>query len=111
MRIITLDEVEEQGVSHNPEIRKRVMIERGQVEHLTNFSRATLAQGQRARSHAHADMYEVFFVESGDGLIRVDDEEFAIGAGTCVTVEPGEAHEIVNTGREELVLLYFGLER
>lgn len=111
MRIIRLDEVKEQGVSHNPEIRKRVMIERGQVEHLSNFSRAVLKQGQRARSHAHADMYEVFFVESGDCVIKVNDEEFAIGAGTCVTVEPGETHEIVNSGRRELVLLYFGLER
>jgi mannose-6-phosphate isomerase-like protein (cupin superfamily) len=55
-------------------------------------------------------MYEIFFVVSGTGLIKVNDEEFAIGAGTCVTVGPGETHAIVNTGGTEMVLLYFGVE-
>jgi len=60
--------------------------------------------------HAHTDMCEVFFVESGEGTIRIDANVFPLQAGTCIAVEPGEVHEIVNSGDRELVLTYFGIE-
>lgn len=55
-------------------------------------------------------MYEVFFVESGTGVIKVDGREQPLKRGVCVTVEPGEAHEIVNGGADDLLLIYFGIE-
>jgi len=55
-------------------------------------------------------MYEVFLVVSGAGRIEVAGRAHALAAGTCVTVEPGESHEITNTGAAELVLVYFGVE-
>ncbi|HYP52836.1 MAG TPA: cupin domain-containing protein, partial [Pyrinomonadaceae bacterium] len=60
--------------------------------------------------HAHAGMHEVFLVLSGSGRIEVDGRAHALAAGTCVAVEPGESHEIRNTGADELVLAYFGVE-
>jgi quercetin dioxygenase-like cupin family protein len=110
MKIVSLGDVPEEGVSHNPEIGKRVLIRRGELPHLTNFSRAVLAPGQAAAAHSHADMFEVFFVEAGAGTIRAGGEDARLEAGVCVTVGPGEHHEIVNTGTAELVLIYFGLE-
>jgi mannose-6-phosphate isomerase-like protein (cupin superfamily) len=110
MKKVSLANLPEEGVSHNPEIRKRVMLRRGDVPHVTNFSRSRLAPGQTARSHAHTDMHEVFYVESGSGLMRVDGEEFELEAGVCVAVSPGERHEITNTSAGELVLCYFGVE-
>jgi mannose-6-phosphate isomerase-like protein (cupin superfamily) len=54
-------------------------------------------------------MCEVFFVESGSGIIRIDGQEYPLQPGTCIAVEPGEVHEIVNSGTTDLVLTYFGL--
>ena len=110
MKIISLDRVTEEGVSHNPEIRKQVMLRRGVVPHLTNFTRSRLAPGQSASPHAHADMFEVFFVASGTGTLVLGDEEHALEAGVCVVVEPGERHEILNQSQTDLVLFYFGIE-
>ena len=33
------------------------------------------------------------------------DEEAAVGAGDCVVIPPGTEHQLVNEGREPLVLL------
>ncbi|MGA9995905.1 MAG: cupin domain-containing protein [Pyrinomonadaceae bacterium] len=110
MKIVSLADLTEEGVSHNPEIRKRVMLRLGDVPQLTNFTQSRLAPGQVASAHQHADMFEVFFVQAGEGVMRVDDVEQRLEAGVCVMVEPGEAHEIACTGAGELVLLYFGVE-
>ncbi len=48
-------------------------------------------------------------MEAGAGTIYVDGKEYALVPGNCVAVEPGELHEVVNTGTSELILTYFGL--
>jgi quercetin dioxygenase-like cupin family protein len=110
MKIISLADTPEEGVSHDPEIKKRVLLRGGDVPRLTNFSRARLPPGQTARAHRHPDLSEVFFVEEGTGIIRVEGAEHTLAPGICAAVEPGEEHEIVNAGVEDLILLYFGVE-
>jgi quercetin dioxygenase-like cupin family protein len=110
MKKISLADLPAECVSHNPEITKRVLLRRGDLPHLTNFSHSRLRPGQTASAHAHAGMHEVFFVESGAGVMRVDGREVTLEAGVCVAVEPGESHEIANTSESELTLIYFGIE-
>jgi mannose-6-phosphate isomerase-like protein (cupin superfamily) len=110
VKVVSFAEVAEEGVSHDPEVRKRVLLRRGDVPHLTNFARSRLLPGHRTTAHRHTDMFEVFLVESGAGQMLVEGRVVEVRAGVCVSVEPGESHEIVNTGDEELVLLYFGVE-
>ncbi|BAY11814.1 cupin domain-containing protein [Calothrix sp. NIES-2098] len=105
----SLNDLPEESVSHNPEIKKKVMLRFGDLPHLTNFSQARFAPGQSAPAHAHQDMSEVFFVESGAGVIYIDGQAYPLLPGNCVAVEPGEVHEVVNNGTTELVLTYFGL--
>ena len=105
----SLNELPEESVSHNPEIKKKVMLRFGDLPHLTNFSQARFAPGQNAPAHAHQDMSEVFFVEAGAGVIYIDGKEYSLVPGNCVAVEPGEVHEVVNNSTNELVLTYFGL--
>lgn len=109
MKITNLHEIPEKSVSHNPDIKKKVMLQLGDLPNLTNFSQARFAPGQIARAHAHGDMCEVFFVESGSGTIQIDGTTYDMRAGACIAVEVGEVHEIANTGSAELVLTYFGL--
>jgi mannose-6-phosphate isomerase-like protein (cupin superfamily) len=110
MKKVSLTDVPEEGVSHDPEIKKRVLLRRGDVPHLTNFSRSRLAPGQNVSAHAHANMYEVFHVEQGTGVMKINDEELRLDAGVCIVVSPGERHEIANTCDADLVLCYFGVE-
>lgn len=110
MKRVSIAEVPEEGVSHDPAIRKRVLLRRGELPRLTNFSRARLLPGQAARAHRHADMSEVFYVERGAGVLLIEGVEQSLEAGVCVAVEPGEEHELRNTGDAELVIIYFGVE-
>ncbi|BAY94240.1 MULTISPECIES: cupin domain-containing protein [unclassified Tolypothrix] len=105
----SLNDLPEESVSHNPEIKKKVMLRLGDLPHLTNFSQARFTPGQSASAHAHQDMSEVFFVEAGEGVIHVDGVEYPLLPGNCIAIEPGEVHEVVNTGKDELILTYFGL--
>lgn len=110
MKVVSLDQLPEQPNSHNPEIKKKVMLRKGEVEHLTNFSQTILTSGQRALAHSHEDMYEVFLVESGDGVAVVNGQEVPLTAGSCIMIEPGETHEFRNTSSTDLTLTYFGIE-
>lgn len=110
MKIVSLDQLAEEAVSHNPLIRKKVFLRRGDIPHLTGFSRAVFPPGEAAGAHAHPDMCEVFLVESGTGLLRGAGGEVSLAAADCIAVSPGEEHELVNTGDKDLVLVYFGIE-
>lgn len=110
MKLINLEQISSQSVSHNPEIKKKVMLYLGDLPHLTNFSQATFAPQQVASNHCHQDMSEVFFVQSGTGKICINDQLFALTSGTCIAVEAGEYHEITNTGDVDLIVNYFGIK-
>ena len=109
MKQVKLSELGNQGVSHNAAIRKKVMVQPGEIPHLTTFSQATFAPGQVATAHAHSDMYEVFLVSAGTGAMVVNGQEQPLSPGVCSWVEPGEVHEVTNTGAHPLVLTYFGV--
>jgi quercetin dioxygenase-like cupin family protein len=109
MKHVSLNSISAEGVSHNSAIQKKVMLRSGDLPHLVNFARATFTPGQVAAGHAHQDMCEVFFIESGTGNICVDGTDYPLLPGTCIAVEPGEVHEVQNTGAEALVISYFGL--
>ncbi len=54
-------------------------------------------------------MAEVFLVMSGAGTITIDGRAYALPTGACVAIEPGEVHELANTGVEPMVVVYFGV--
>ena len=111
MKIILLSDLPEEGVSHDPQLKKKVILRDGELPHLKNFAQLRMAQWQVAHTHAHPDEYEIFLVEAGEGTVVLNSGEHQISAGTCVIFEPSEIHGITNTGSEELVLTYFGLKQ
>ena len=86
------------------------MLQAGDVPHVMMFSQARFAPGHVADAHSHDQMTEVFFVESGQGEIRINGESRRLEPGVCVVAEAGETHEVENTGSTDLVLTYFGVE-
>ncbi|MCY0965091.1 cupin domain-containing protein [Parathalassolituus penaei] len=109
MQITSLDQIPETGVSHNTRIRKQVIVANNQIRNVTHFSRAVFPAGEVAWAHSHTDMTEVFLIEAGVGEMAINGQAFRVSAGTCISVEPGDEHELRNVGKEELVVLYFGV--
>jgi mannose-6-phosphate isomerase-like protein (cupin superfamily) len=109
MKLRKINELPDTGVSHNARIRKRVIIGNREVGPIVNYARAVFPPGEKADAHSHADMVEVFTVISGCGEIRINDVGYVFSSGTTVAVEPGENHEIINTGSVELVVSYFSV--
>lgn len=110
MKLVSLTDLPIESVSHNPAIAKQVMLRKGDLPHLTNFAQARLGPGQVSPAHAHQDMCEVFFIEAGTGQIAINGVAHPLAPGTCIAVAAQETHEITNTGQEDLVITYFGLQ-
>jgi quercetin dioxygenase-like cupin family protein len=104
-----LDELAELPVTHNPEIKKKVLFKDGDLPSITQYSQATFLPGQRAPAHAHEDMYEVFLCVSGSGLMTIDGEAFALSPGAYFACAPGELHEIANNGSTPLLIHQLGV--
>lgn len=107
MKIVTLDTLPELK-AHNVALKK-VFIAKGELPNLMQFAHAIMRPGDIIPEHKHDDMSEVFLVESGSGVFKINGEQYEAKKGTCVTVAANELHEITNTGTEELILTYFAL--
>lgn len=55
--------------------------------------------------HSHTSQWEAFIIVSGRGHLRTEagPHEREIQAGDFIVHPPGEAHQLVNTGEEDLV--------
>lgn len=64
----------------------------------------TLAPGQSTGgpTNAHAASDQWLYVVSGRGRATIEGDVHELRAGTLVLVEPGETHEITNTGDDPL---------
>jgi mannose-6-phosphate isomerase-like protein (cupin superfamily) len=109
MKISSLKTIQPGPVSHNPAIKKQQMLGMNELNHLVQFSQAIFPAGEIAGAHSHPDMNEIFFIQSGNGQMRIDDKTVELEPGMCITVEAGEVHEIENAGEADLVITYFGL--
>jgi len=109
MKLVNIDSLAEIGVSHNPDIKKKVFINNGDVANLTTFATATFKPGQSVELHKHETMYEIFFILSGKVDFTVNGEKLTLGSGDCLTIEPNEIHNQNNPYDKEVTWIYFGL--
>jgi mannose-6-phosphate isomerase-like protein (cupin superfamily) len=110
VKIIRQEDLVKTQVSHNANISKTVFIQSGEIPNIVYFSQATFPPGEVALEHVHVDMTEVFYIQSGEGAIKVDDNVLPLNAGDCITVAPGEKHELVNMGVDDMIVNYFGVK-
>ena len=52
--------------------------------------------------HSHLVQWELFVVQSGEGTVRAGDETHPVKTGEVFVHPPGEAHQLINTGSEDL---------
>ncbi|MDE3084150.1 MAG: cupin domain-containing protein [Verrucomicrobiota bacterium] len=53
--------------------------------------------------HAHTVQWELFVVISGTAAVRIGEQLHDVKAGDAFMQPPGTAHQIINTGKEDLV--------
>jgi len=96
-------------VSHNPDIIKKVLLNEHELPGSVRLSHALFSPGQKASAHRHEGLCEVFYVLSGCGLMTINDLDYPLEQGSCIMVEAGELHELGNNGETDMTVLYFGL--
>ena len=55
--------------------------------------------------HSHLGQWEMFLVQSGTGTVRAGLETHPITAGDVFVHPPGEPHQLINSGKADLVVL------
>ncbi|MGZ3424126.1 MAG: cupin domain-containing protein [Polyangiales bacterium] len=105
--ILNLDEVKLDAYSHGDKFEVRdgaigAVLGAKQL----GYSLAVVPPGKRAYPfHCHHVNEEMFFVVEGQGIVRIGDREYPIRKGDVIAAPAGgkgTAHQIVNTGSEEL---------
>jgi len=54
--------------------------------------------------HSHSAQWEFYHVISGRGVVRHDEGQTDIEAGDAFIFEPGQAHQLINDGTEDLLV-------
>ncbi|MGM9552918.1 MAG: cupin domain-containing protein [Faecousia sp.] len=70
------------------------------------FAKGTLARGHSVGYHVHTKDMEVCYFLSGSGVVTDEHGiKTEVHAGDCNIVFPGQGHEIVNTGKDDLTYI------
>ena len=109
MKHINIHDLKEVGVSHNEDIKKKVILERGYIPQLMTFGQATFKPGQAVETHKHDTMFEVFFIQSGKAAFTINGNRIELKEADVVSIEPGELHSQENPYDEPVTWLYFGI--
>jgi mannose-6-phosphate isomerase-like protein (cupin superfamily) len=70
-----------------------------------SIAEATVPPGAETVEHYHRITEEVYLFTSGEGRMRLGDEEVDVRAGDTVVIAPGVRHKLWNSGPQPLVLL------
>jgi len=70
-----------------------------------SLAEATVAPGQTTAPHYHIKSEEIYYILCGRGMMWLEGEEKAVGAGDAILIPPNQRHSIRNTGSSDLVFL------
>ena len=90
MYLTNEDEHEYRHGGHGPKY-----LEQGPV---VEFGIVRLMPGEVVAAHKHLQLHECFYILDGELSFSVDGKEITRTTGDYLRLEPGEGHEITNTG-------------
>lgn len=105
MKIISLNELPYEAVSHDPGLKKKVFT-KGTLPCVKHISHIMLQPGNIVSEHLHVEDVEVLYCIKGKALFLINGKNVFITEGALLIVDPGEAHSITEIG-EETEFLYF----
>lgn len=101
MKIINTKEIE-MTLAHNTVPRKSLIKVGDSKSKLQTVNDAYLEPGMNFKPHIHTDCEEVYYFLDGEGEMLVNDNKIQVNKGTCILVEAGESHGLINTGSTRL---------
>lgn len=82
----------------------QMILDRRVLQEIGFLAIARLAPGKEIEAHIDP-MEEIYFVASGTGQIRVDNETRQVGPGDATWIPVGSTHALLNNGSEDCVIL------
>lgn len=70
-----------------------------------SLAEAALEPGRSTIEHYHPKAEEIYFITTGEALMRIEDVECPVRAGDAIAIPAGQRHKITNTGTGTLHLL------
>ena len=70
-----------------------------------SLAEARLPVGACTTPHYHPQTEEIYYILTGQGRMRIENETAAVAPGDAIAIPPGLEHEIANTGDVPLVFL------
>ncbi|MCG5536474.1 cupin domain-containing protein [Ectothiorhodospira mobilis] len=70
-----------------------------------SLAEARVEPGARTELHRHRVTEEIYHFTQGEGMMRLDAEEFPVTTGDTVRIPPGTPHRVRNTGSVPLRIL------
>jgi len=92
-------------VTKDTSVIREILAPRNSVIARQSLAEATLPPGATTQAHYHPKTEEIYYLLSGQGVMRLGQEERAVGPGDGIAIPPGSPHQIRNTGTTDLVFL------
>lgn len=106
MKLFSLDETPYEPVSHDPRLKKKVLI-KDILPSISTISHIILEPGNVVAEHTHYDFFEIFYCMSGSVIFSIKRSRIPIEKGSLLIIEPNEPHAIIEVLREtELLYLH-----
>jgi len=104
MDVRNIDDVPAFTTKDGSEIRELLARRNSCIVNQT-LAEARLPAGGSTTPHHHVKTEEIYYVLSGQGVMRVGSESQQVGPGDAIAIPPGASHQITNTGSEVLKFL------
>ena len=104
MDVTNLQEAPPFATKDGSEIRE-LLAYRNSVIRNQSLAEARLPAGASTQEHYHPKAEEIYFITSGTGRMRIENETQKVKAGDAIAILPGKKHKLWNTGTETLTLL------
>ncbi len=97
--------------AHDGTCMKRVLIKPGQAKSMLRvLNMAYLEAGKVFTPHRHTSMEEIFFILKGKGEFIIGREREKVKEGDCILVPANMIHTMINTGKETIEYIVFGVQ-
>ena len=106
MIVADLDKIE--GRTYPARRRTQNLVGGASPIHATNFSMGYVTlepEGGQVPWH-NQEQEEVYFIVSGSGEMCLGEEREIVSGGQAVSVPPGVFHQLTNTGKSPLIMIY-----
>ncbi len=104
MEIVNVRQAEPFRTKDGSEIRE-LLAHRNSGIRNQSLAEARVGAGERTTPHYHPRSEEIYYILSGRGEMRLEQETRSVGPGDAIAIPPGQIHTIANPGSEPLVFL------